>query len=87
MTDPQDFVWPLPVGLSDNEVKQVYAGLVVTAAAFKESSRLQPDDKPVEYMAALAQANVSWIEDEFDRRGVPRGTFDDIEPEDFGILG
>lgn len=83
MTNPQDFQWPLPVGLTDNEVKQVYVGLVVGAAAFKESSV----NKPTDYMAALAQANVSWIEEELDRRGVPRGTFADIDPEDFGILG
>jgi len=83
MTNPEDFQWPLPVGLSDNDVKKVYVGLVVRAAAFKESTV----DKPTDYMAALARADVSWIEEELDRRGVPRGTFDDIEPEDFGIFG
>jgi hypothetical protein len=83
MTDPQDFQWPLPVGLSDNEVKKVYVGLVVSAAAYKESTV----DKPTDYMACLAQACATWIEEELDRRGVPRGTFDDIEPEDFGIMG
>jgi hypothetical protein len=83
MTNPENFEWPLPVGLSDNEVKQVYVGLVVGAAAVKESIV----DKPTDYMAALARANVSWIEEELDRRGVPRGTFADIEPEDFGIIG
>jgi hypothetical protein len=83
MTNPEDFQWPLPVGLSDNDVKKVYVGLVARAAAFKESTV----DEPTDYMAALARADVSWIEEELDRRGVPRGTFDDIEPEDFGILG
>jgi hypothetical protein len=83
MTNPEDFQWPLPVGLSDNDVKKVYVELVVRVAAFKESTV----DEPTDYMAALARADVSWIEEELDRRGVPRGTFDDIEPEDFGILG
>ncbi len=50
MTNPQDFQWPLPVGLTDIEVKQVYVGLVSGAEAFKVSTV----DRPTDYMAALA---------------------------------
>lgn len=81
MTDPQDFQWPLPgEGFTDNEVKKIYFGLVAGAAASKEMIV----DKETHYLAALAEACVSWIEEELDRRGVSRGTFDNIEPEDFG---
>jgi hypothetical protein len=80
MSNPEDFQWPLPVGLTDTEVDEVYVGLVVGAAAFKETIV----DKPTDYMAALSAACVSWIEEELVRRGVLRGTFDNIEPRDFG---
>jgi hypothetical protein len=38
-------------------------------------------------MAALAQACASFIEEELDRRGVARGTFENVEPEDFNDAG
>jgi hypothetical protein len=80
MTTPEGFRWPLPNGLTDTEVQVVYAGLVAAAAFTREMAFI---DKAHDFTACLAEANVQWILDELDRRGVPRDTFGNATPEDF----
>jgi hypothetical protein len=80
MNDPNDFSWPLPHGLTDVEVKAVYAGLVVAAAAWRENMHV---DRAHDFTACLMEANVQWILAELDRRGIARDTFGDATPEDF----
>ncbi len=69
MNDPQDFQWPLPVGLTDAEVLDVRLGLVASAEAYRAGTV----DKATDYMATLAAACVGWVEDDLDRRGVAFG--------------
>jgi hypothetical protein len=80
MTRPDDFNWPLPNGLTDEEVKEVYVNLEILAAAYLENAG---DGRPTHYIAALMRADADFVREELERRGKGATHFDDVEPDDF----
>jgi hypothetical protein len=76
-----EFEWPHPTTLSDEELEIVLVQLRATA---RKAMRVILDE-PTKYVAALADAQLRFVQEQLDARQgeITERHFDDIEPEDF----